>query len=249
MRGAAVVTGAARGLGLAIATALHQVGYDVLLTDLDQDEVAAAAKPIGGWSARLDVRHDQACAVVAERAAKRGGLAVWVNNASVLATGPSWTHEAGTRRRIMDTNALGTMNGTVAALELMRPRRRGHIINVVSRAGLAAAPGESVNAASKHAALAFSVGTQADLRAAGERGVHISCLCPDGSWTPMVPTDAVAARLVELIAQPRPVVALPRWRGLPVRVLDAFPRASVAMAKLVLATGRSGQRRQAGRLR
>jgi short-subunit dehydrogenase len=266
MRGAAVVTGAARGLGLSIATALHQVGYDVLLTDLDQDEVAAAAAPIGGWSARLDVRYDQACAVVAERAAQRGGLALWVNNAGVLATGPSWTHDAGTRRRIMETNALGTMNGTLSALDVMRPRRRGHIINVVSLAGLVAAPGESVYAASKHAAIAFSIGTMAELRAAGERGVHISCLCPDGIWTPMLHDkladpgaavsftgtmlhpDAVAAQLVKLIAHPRPVVAVPRWRGMQVRVFDAFPRASLSMAGMLLAAGRAGQRRQASRL-
>lgn len=265
-RGAAVVTGAARGLGLAIATALHQVGYDVLVTDVDQAEAEAAAAPLSGWSARLDVRFDQACAVVAERAAERGGLALWVNNAGLLATGPSWTHEAGLRRRMMDVNALGVMNGTLAALDVMRRRGRGHIVNVVSLAGLVAPPGETVYAASKHAAIAFSLGTLADLRAAGQRGVHISCLCPDGIWTPMLHDklrdpgaaasftgtmlrpEAVAARLVRLIDEPRPVVAMPRWRGVQARAIDAFPRASLSMARLILATGRAGQRRHARRL-
>jgi short-subunit dehydrogenase len=265
-RGAAVVTGAAGGLGLAIATALHQVGFEVLMTDLDENEVAAAAKPLSGWSARLDVRYDQACAVVAERAAERGGLALWVNNAGVLATGPSWTHEAGLRRRLMDTNALGVMNGTLAALDVMRARGRGHIINVVSLAGLVAAPGEAVYSASKHAALAFSIGTMADLRLAGGNGVHISCLCPDGIWTPMLHDkltdpgaaasftgtvlrpEAVAAELVRLVDRPRPVVAMPRWRGAQVRLLDAFPRLSLSMARVMLAAGRAGQRRQARRV-
>ena len=244
-RGAAVVTGAARGLGLAIATALHQVGYDVMVTDPDPDAAAAAAAPLGGWSARLDVRYDQACEVAAQRAAERGGLALWVNNASVLAVGPLWTHDAGTRRRLMETNALGLMNGTLAALGVMRPRGRGHIVNVVSLAGLDAAPGETVYAASKQAALAFSLGTLAELRAAGQRGVHISCLCPEGDWSPSrdsgarLRTEHVATRLVRLLDDPRPVVAMPRRNG--VRMLDAFPRASLSMARLMLAVG---QRRQ-----
>ena len=60
------------------------------------------------------------------------------------------------------------------------------MLNVVSLAGLIAAPGETVYAASKHALLAFSLGTLTDLRMAGLRGVHVSCLCPDGIWTPML---------------------------------------------------------------
>ena len=181
------MTGASRGLGLAIATALHRAGYDVLMTDVDEDAVTAAAAPLGGWSARLDVRYDLACAAVAERAAERHGeLALWVNNAGVLATGPSWTHDAATRRRVMEVNALGGMNGTMAALALMRPQRTGHVINVVSLAGLVAVPGESVYAASKHAMIAFSVGTLAELRAAGQKDVHVSCFCPGGIWTPML---------------------------------------------------------------
>ena len=213
-RGAAVVTGAARGHGLAIAGALHQVGYEVMVTDLDPDAAAAAAAPLGGWSARLDVRYDQACEVAAQRAAERGGLALWVNNASAHPelVGPSWTHDAGTRRRVMETNAFGVMNGTLAALDVMRPRGRGHIVNVVPLAGLIAAPGGTVDAASGHAALAFSLGTLAELRAAGRPGVHISCLCPGAR-----PADDVATRLIRLLEDPRPVVAMPRWRAAQVR--------------------------------
>ncbi len=143
-RGVAVVTGAARGLGLAIAEGLHRDGYSVLLTDVDEAAVAAAAKPLSGWSARLDVRYDQACQAIAVKAGEgEGGLTLWVNNAGVLATGPSWTHDAATRRRLLEVNALGAMSGTLAALEVMRAQGHGHVINVVSLAGLVAAPGES----------------------------------------------------------------------------------------------------------
>ena len=60
------------------------------------------------------------------------------------------------------------------------------MINVVSLAGIVAAPGEAVYGASKHAAIAFSLGTLYDLRQAGVKGVDISCVCPDGIWTPML---------------------------------------------------------------
>jgi NAD(P)-dependent dehydrogenase (short-subunit alcohol dehydrogenase family) len=206
-RGAAVVTGAARGLGQAIATALHQIGYDVMVTDTDPDAAAEAAAPLGGWSARLDTRHEQACEVAAERAAERGGLALWVNTADMLADGPSWTQDGGMRRRLMDAGAVGVMNGTLAALGVMKPRGRGHIVNVV------AGPGGTVSTAIRQAAVAFSLGTRADLRDAGQRGVQISCLCPGP-----VPPDGVALRVVRLLDDPRPIVAMPRWRGAPLRV-------------------------------
>ena len=262
-----MVTGASRGLGLAIATALHQAGYQVLLTDVDEPGVAEAAAKLGGWSGRLDVRYEAACQVVAEQAAEQpGGLALWVNNAGVLATGPSWTHDEATRRQLLAVNTLGAMNGTLAALDVMRQRRRGHIINVVSLAGLVAAPGETVYSASKHAVLAFSIGTLAELRAGGERDIHISCICPDGIWTPMLEDrledagaavsftgtlltpERVATRVARLAERPRPVVSIPRWRGAEVRVFDMFPRMSLRLARLMLATGRAGQRRQARRL-
>ncbi|MEU7994444.1 SDR family oxidoreductase [Micromonospora sp. NPDC049060] len=264
--GAAVVTGAAGGLGRAIAAALHADGWPVLLTDHDDQAVARAAAPLGGWSRRLDVRDSDACAAVAAEAAGRGGLGLWVNNAGILVTGPSWEHDAATRRRVVEVNALGAMNGTLAALAVMREQGHGHVVNVVSLAGLVAAPGETVYAASKHALVAFSIGTLADLRLAGHRGVHVSCLCPDGIWTPMLhdrlddpgaaasftgtllTPERVARRAARLARRPRPVVSVPRWRGAQVRLLDALPGVAVRLAPLILAAGRAGQRRQRRRI-
>lgn len=258
---AAVVTGGAGGLGRAIAGALHADGWHVMVTDVDGSAAAAAAAPLGGWHRPLDVRDEAACAALAAEAEARGGLGLWVNNAGILVTGPAWTHDADTRRAVLDVNALGAMNGTLAALAVMRRRGAGHVLNVVSLAGLVAAPGETVYAASKHALVAFSLGTLADLRAAGETGVHVSCLCPDGIWTPMLHgrlddqgaaasftgvmlrPEAVAARAARLARRPRPVVAMPRWRGAQVRVLDAFPALAVRLTPTAMAVGRAGQRR------
>ncbi|MFB9234979.1 SDR family oxidoreductase [Plantactinospora siamensis] len=264
--GSAVVTGAARGLGLAIAAALHADGWRVLVTDVDAAGAARAAEPLGGWSAGLDVRDEAGCAAVAAEADRRDGLGLWVNNAGILATGPAWTQDAAARRQIIEVNALGAMNGTLAALAVMRRRGAGHVLNVVSLAGLVAAPGETVYAASKHALLAFSLGTLADLRGAGVRGIDISCLCPDGIWTPMLHDrlddpqaaasftgallrpEAVAARAARLARRPRPVVTMPGWRGAQVRLLDALPGLAVRLTPVVAAVGRAGQRRQRRRL-
>jgi NAD(P)-dependent dehydrogenase (short-subunit alcohol dehydrogenase family) len=265
-KGTAVVTGAAGGLGRAIGRLLHAGGYHVVWADTDGAGVGAEAAATGGTARRLDVRDEAACQDLAREAAGHpGGLAVWVNNAGVLDTGPAWNQDPPTRRRMMEVNALGAMHGTLAALEPMRAAGRGHVVNIVSLAGLVAAPGETVYSASKHALLAFSVGTLADLRAAGITGVHVSCLCPDGIWTPMLhgrlddpgaaasftgtllTPERVAARVGRLLRSPRPVVALPRWRGGQVRLLAAFPRLGLRLLPVVTALGRSGQRRQARR--
>jgi NAD(P)-dependent dehydrogenase (short-subunit alcohol dehydrogenase family) len=263
MSDAAVVTGGGRGLGLEIAKALAARGYPVHLTDVDGETVQAAARALGepAWASVLDVADAEACRAVAQATAERAGaLAVWVNNAGILRTGYPWDADENERRLLLDVNVAGTLNGTLAALELMRPANRGHVINVVSLAGLCAAPGETLYSATKHACLAFSIGTLFDLRRAGIKGVHISALCPDGIWTPMLydkaddpdasmsfagvllqPED-VARRAVQLIDRPRPVASMPKRRGATARVFDALPRLAVRLQPLVFADARRKQR-------
>jgi NAD(P)-dependent dehydrogenase (short-subunit alcohol dehydrogenase family) len=262
-RGAAVVTGAARGLGLEIARGLSARGYTVLLSDLDAEAARAAAAAIAltGSAVPLDVRDAAACRELARHAAGLpGGLQVWVNNAGVLPTGPAWEHDPDTRRLVLEVNALGTINGTLAAVETMRQAGQGHIVNVVSLAGLVAPPGEALYAASKHAALAFTLGTLFDLRQAGVGGIHVCALCPDGIWTPMLyekvddpgaamswsgallDPERVAQAALSLLDHPRPVLTIPRWRGAVVRVFDAFPRLTLRALPLLVAGARRKQR-------
>ena len=241
---AAVITGAGRGLGRAVASTLAARGFLVHVTDVDESLATGAAASIGrgAFGSGLDVRDEEAChSVAATTVQMAGSLDVWVNNAGVLLTGNAWDQDAGARRLMIEVNTLGTMNGTVAALEPMIAAGRGHVINIVSLAGLIAAPGEVAYAASKHGAIAFTLGTQLDLRRAGIRDIHLSAVCPDGIWTPMLEDklddpaaagsfsgvlqtpEAVAAEVGRLIDRPRPVLSIPRWRGAVVRVLDAFP--------------------------
>jgi NAD(P)-dependent dehydrogenase (short-subunit alcohol dehydrogenase family) len=263
-RGGALVTGGARGLGLEIARRLVARGHHVHITDIDGDLASHAAAGLGprAFGSALDVRSFPACRAAASRTLRRAGsLEVWVNNAGVLVTGPAWQQDERTRALMLEVNATGTINGTLAALELMRSAGRGHIINIISLAGLVAAPGEAVYAASKHAAIGFSLATLADLRIAGINGIEISCVCPDGMWTPMLydkledPNAAasfsgvllrpehVAIEAVRLLDNPQPVLAIPRWRGAMVRALDLMPAISLRYAPRVIARARRRQRR------
>ena len=259
---AAVITGGASGLGFEIARLLATRGHAATIADVDEAGARASAAELGaGVEARaLDVRGADGCRRVAREAAEAaGGLEVWVNNAGILRTGPSWEHPEAERRAMFDINAHGLINGTLAALELMRPAGRGHIINVISLAGLAAPPGETVYAATKHAALAFSIGTLYDLREAGLRDVHVSCVCPDGVWTPMLfnkvhdphaapswsgamlPPARVAESAVALLDRPRPVITIPRWRGAVVRGFAAFPTLGERLAPRIMEQARRKQ--------
>jgi len=261
---AALVTGAGRGLGLEIARVLARRGLTVHVTDVDEAAALESAEQIGGgaFGSALDVRDPDACSAAAAMTVERlGSLDVWVNNAGVLVTGHTWEHDAETRRNVLDINALGTFNGTVAALEVMRPAGRGHVVNIVSLAGLVAAPGEALYAASKHAAIAFSIGTLIDLRRSGVRDVHVSALCPDGIWSAMISdklddphaapsfsgqlmSPAQAAESVDdLLDRPRPVLTVPRWRGAVVRLFDLFPGLAVRLVPMMMSDARRRQRR------
>ncbi|MEU6136648.1 SDR family oxidoreductase [Nocardioides sp. NPDC047086] len=263
-RSGAVVTGAGRGLGRQIAALLVERGHTVLVTDLDEAAARAAAEELGPNAVprALDVRDaaavDSACEALLSHA---DSLDVWVNNAGVLVSGPAWTQTPDTRRLMLEVNALGTINGTVSAIDAMRAGSGGHIVNIVSLAGITAVPGEAVYAASKHAAIGFSLSTLADLRLAGVEDIDISCICPDGIWTPMLydkledpaaalsfsgkllqPEEVVAA-VGTVLDRPRPVKTVPGWRGIQARLADAIPRLGLSAAPVVVAQGRRTQRR------
>lgn len=259
----AVVTGAGRGLGRQIAELLVKREYQVLITDVDGDAAEAAAAELGerAQSMVVDVRDEAAVLAARDRVVEWAGrLDVWVNNAGVLFTGPVWEHDEQQRRLMLEVNALGTINGTLAAIAAMRSSGGGHIVNIASLAGISAVPGESVYAASKHAVMGFSLSTIADLRAAKVKDIDISCICPDGIWTPMLhdklddpgaalsfsgllqPEDVVAA-VAKVLDNPRMVTAVPGWRGAICRLGDAFPSLGMAALPLVTAQGRRTQKK------
>ena len=249
-------------MGFEIARRLADRGYDVAVTDLDEADASAAAGELGErtWPRVLDVTDGEDCRAAASEVVERtGSLDVWVNNAGILITGLAHEQPIEAHRRMLEVNAIGTFNGTLAAIERMRHVSRGHIINMISLAGLAAATGIVGYSASKHAAIAFSLGTAADLRRAGLGEIHISCVCPDGVWTPMIndklddPNDAlsfsgvmfmpaqIAERVEKLLDKPKPLIAIPSWRGRFARFFDRHPALSLRMTPLLM---RDALRRQ-----
>jgi NAD(P)-dependent dehydrogenase (short-subunit alcohol dehydrogenase family) len=259
----AVVTGAGSGLGRAIATELVERGYRVHVTDVDAGAADRAAAELGGNArgSALDVRDEAACHGLADSIGRTESLDLWVNNAGVFFSGPPWEQSAELRQTMLDVNVTGLMNGTVAALGPMRAAGRGHVVNVVSLAGIVAAPGEVAYSASKHAAMAFTLGTLFDLRRSGLKGIQLSAVCPDGIWTPMLEdklddpdaapsfsgrlltAEEVAKEVGKLTERPRPILIVPRWRGPALRVYDLFPRLGLRLLPLVMWDARRRQRR------
>ncbi len=259
----AVVTGGGSGLGRAIAAELVERGYRVHVTDVDAGAADRVAAELGGEArgSALDVRDEAACRGLAESIGRTGSLDLWVNNAGVFFSGVPWEQSAERRQTMLDVNVTGLMNGTIAALGPMRAAGRGHVVNVVSLAGLVAAPGEVAYSASKHAAIAFTLGTLFDLRRTGCKGIELSAVCPDGIWTPMLENkledpdaapsfsgrlltaEEVAREVGKLTERPRPILVVPRWRGPQLRLFDLFPRLGLRLLPLVMWDARRKQRR------
>src|SRR5258708_19278799 len=130
-----VVTGGARGIGLATAGALHTRGARVAIGDIDQEAAAAAAASLGPdvLSGKLDVTDPESFAAflaLAER--ELGPLDVLINNAGIMPVGPMLDEPYSVARRVVDINILGCLTGMKLALPGMLERGRGHILNAAS---------------------------------------------------------------------------------------------------------------------
>jgi NAD(P)-dependent dehydrogenase (short-subunit alcohol dehydrogenase family) len=189
----ALVTGAARGIGLAIAEAFVAEGATVTLTDIRDDEGRAAAARLGVRAsyASLDVRDEGAWdRVVDALLATHGRLDVLVNNAGitgfedgVVAHDPEHASLAAWRA-VHATNLDGTFLGCRAAIRAMRRTGTGSIVNVSSRSGVVGIPGAAAYASSK---AAIRNHTKSVALYCGQQGWAIRCnsLHPAAILTPM----------------------------------------------------------------
>jgi NADP-dependent 3-hydroxy acid dehydrogenase YdfG len=176
----AAVTGGARGLGLATARALHRAGMRVAIGDLDADLARGEAARLGDGASghELDVtQRDSFERFLDDAEAAHGDLDVLVNNAGIMILGPFAEEDDAITRRMVDVNVHGVLLGTKLALARMRPRDRGHIVNMASQAGRFATPGGVTYAATKHAVVAVSEGVRGELRHAGSH-VRVSYVLP-----------------------------------------------------------------------
>ncbi|MFF4507092.1 SDR family NAD(P)-dependent oxidoreductase [Streptomyces sp. NPDC001401] len=157
----AVVTGAGRGLGRAIAERLAEAGADVLVADIEDELAGAAAKDLNALgsgralAAHLDVTDGNSVVAAADLAVRElGGLDIWVNNAGIFPSVPALEMSEKTWNEVFAVNTRGVFLGSrEAARRMSAAGRGGVIVNVVSTAGFrGTAPGLAAYVGSKHAA-------------------------------------------------------------------------------------------------
>ena len=182
----ALVTGASSGIGEATAVALAEAGAAVAIGARRKDRLDALAARLRDGGATvlpldLDVTDEQACADAVRRTREElGGLDVLVNNAGVMLLGTIVGADPEDWRRMLDTNVLGLMYMTHAAIEGMVEQGAGDIVNISSVAGRTARKGAGVYNASKWAVNAFSESLRQEVTG---RGVRIGLVEPGAVTT------------------------------------------------------------------
>lgn len=218
------ITGAARGIGFATATALLKRGARVVIGDRDvalQESAVAQLSRLGSVSGYpLDVTDAESFATFLDKARADGGghIDILINNAGVMPVGPFLEQNEQAMRSAIEVNFYGVLTGCrLAAPEMVR-RRRGHIVNIASMAGMLAVPGQAVYAGTKFAVVGFSTALSDELAA---HNVQVSCVLPTftnteliagtnatGATKPVQPED-IADAVVKIIDKPKTTVSVP----------------------------------------
>ena len=231
------ITGGARGIGKATATALVRKGCRVAIGDLDLELAERTAAELGGGTiaVALDVTDRSSFAAFLDEAERQlGPLDVIVNNAGIMPVTPLVEEGEDSVRRQLDINLYGVISGTQLAIERMRPRGAGQIVNIASQAGKAGVPGIATYSATKHAVVGLSEAVRGELRGSG---VEVSCVMPtivntelthgvSQRWIKPVEAEDVADAIVDALEVLRFDVFVPRANGALFKVVGLLPRAA-----------------------
>jgi len=260
-----MLTGAAGGIGTALAAEIVRRGDYLLATDIDLEVLRTTAEAAGWMTSavrlrQLDVRDAQAWQQAVQEAIDTWGkVDVMLNVAGFIH--PGWIHEVAPEEidRHIDINTKGVIHGTQAAARHMVPRGEGAIVNIASMAALAPIPGISLYSASKFAVRAFTLAVAEELR---PYGIQVSVVCPDAVQTAMLDkqvdfpeaaltfsgsraltaSEVVSAVLDRALEQGRLEVIVPRHRGWLAKVSNLWP----ALAHLMMpGLSKKGAKRQA----
>jgi 2-hydroxycyclohexanecarboxyl-CoA dehydrogenase len=176
----ALVTGAASGIGAAVAARLAAEGAEVWIADIDTDGAERVAGEVAGHAVELDVT-DLAAAEAAIQGA--GALDILVNNAGtdefgffVYVSQEQW-------RRVLAINLEGVLNCTHAALPGMQERGYGRIVSIASEAGRVGSKGSAAYSAAKAGVIGF---TKAIARESARYGVTANAIAPGPIETPLL---------------------------------------------------------------
>ncbi|MFF0814204.1 SDR family oxidoreductase [Rhodococcus sp. NPDC003318] len=231
----AVVTGGARGIGRAIATALRDNGTSVAIGDIDASATARTCDELGVYGALLDVTDPASVeSFLDEVESVLGPVTVWVNNAGIMPIGSVLDQDDALVGRAIDINVRGVMNGARAAARRMVARGGGgRIVNVASIAGRMPAPGMAVYSGTKFAVVGFGDALDAELE---DHGVRVSTLLPSftntdlisgttpGPLTRPIPPQQVAAAVVTVLRRGRRQAVVPARLSGGSALWQLFPR-------------------------
>ncbi|MFF6804052.1 3-oxoacyl-ACP reductase FabG [Streptomyces sp. NPDC012616] len=217
----ALVTGAAGGIGSAVAGALARAGAAVLVTDVDEAAATAVARKLTdeglrAEAAALDVGDRAAADAAAARAAALtgGALHILVNNAGVTAPAMFEKLEEESFRRLLDIHVLGAFHCAQAALPFLPTDGTGRIINVTSSAGLTGTLGQVNYSAAKAGIVGL---TKSLARELARKNILVNALAPLAA-TPMTETIRTDSKFAErMLAR----IPLGRWAE-PEEVAGAF---------------------------
>ncbi len=181
-----LITGGSRGFGLALAEEFASRGARLILTARDAGELRRAREKLLALGIGLqdaDVRtipcdltdYEQTQRMIAQASAEFGQIDILVNNAGIITVGPVEDQSLAAFKTAMESNYYTMLHATLAVMPQMLERRSGRIVNITSIGAKLAVPHLLPYSASKFAALGFSQGLHAELRA---KGIWVTTVCP-----------------------------------------------------------------------
>ena len=181
----ALVTGAASGIGRAIAEDLSSRGARVLLADIDETPLRAVASPLrDAIPQRADIASRDDCRALVERARKEwGGVDILVNNAGLQHVAPIEEFPEDRWEHLVRVMLIGAFLLTRYAIPDMYRKRWGRIVNISSLHGLVASPYKSAYVSAKHGLMGL---TKTVALEAADKGVTVNAVCPSYVRTPLV---------------------------------------------------------------
>jgi NAD(P)-dependent dehydrogenase (short-subunit alcohol dehydrogenase family) len=185
----AVITGAASGIGMALATQAAREGMKVVVADVESsalEHVATRLRSSGAeaLAVRTDVARADSVQELAEKTLEAfGAVHLLCNNAGVFTGGASWEAPDADWDWVLGVNVYGVVHGIRSFVPILLAQTdESHIVNTASMAGLTTMPFSSVYSVSKHACVALSECLHHEMVVAGGK-VKVSVLCPEGIAT------------------------------------------------------------------
>jgi NADP-dependent 3-hydroxy acid dehydrogenase YdfG len=200
----AVVTGAGKGIGRAIAIELGRLGANVVLTARSRTDLDETASHIGANASVIpaDVRRKDELERLVEQVSRAlGPVDILVNAAGLGVFGPVVDFKDDDFATIIETNLRGIFFTCRLVLPSMIERRRGHIINIASIAGKVGSANRAVYCASKFGVVGFTESLAEEMR---QYGIRVSVICP-GSTDTRFSTSEASAKSRERMLRPEDV--------------------------------------------